>query len=169
MDSNSTPTLPNNLTPISIPIPDDFEKLLLSPEIRKHAAIQMQNQILSNMTSQENYDFVNINPNEKVEGLLAETNEKLNQQLLQYESANNELKQQLEYTKQQLKQLNDKESSQNLYIKELKADLREEALKRELAENKLSAKDWKIALISGIIGLIVGFICAYFSFYLTTL
>lgn len=169
MDSNSTPTLPNNLTPISTPIPDNFEKILLSPEIQKHATIQMQKQIISNITSPAKYDFVKINPNEKVEGLLEETNEKLNQQLLQYESANNELMQQLEYAKQQLKQLNDKESSQNLYIKELKADLKEEAIKRELAENKLSAKDWKIALISGIIGLIVGFICAYFSFYLTTL
>lgn len=169
MESNSIPTLPNNLTPISTPISDNFEKILLSQEIQKHAAIQMQNQIINNMTSPAKYDFVKINPNEKVEGLLEETNEKLNQQILQYEFANNELKQQLEYTKQQLKQLNDKESSQNLYIKELKADLREEALKRELAENKLSAKDWKIALISGIIGLITGFICAYFSFYLTTL
>lgn len=169
MDSNGTPTLPNNLTPITTLIPDNFEKILIDPEIQKYAAIQMQNQIIDNMTSQERYDFVRINPNEKVEGLLAETNEKLNQQLLQYESANNELKQQLEYAKQQFKQLNDKESSQNLYIKELKADLREESIKRELAENKLSAKDWKLALISGVIGLITGFLCAYFSFYLTTL
>lgn len=161
--------LPENLIPIPTPIPDNFEKILLDPEIQKHAAIQMQNQIINNITSQERYDFVRINPNEKVEGLLAETNEKLNQQLLQYESANNELRQQLEYAKQQLKQLNDKESSQNLYIKELKADLKEETIKRELAENKLSAKDWKVALLSGTIGLITGFICAYFSFYLTTL
>lgn len=34
-----------------------------------------------------------------------------------------------------------------------------ESLKRELAENKLSSKDWKVALVAGVIGLITG-ICA---------
>ena len=69
----------------------------------------------------------------------------------------------------QLRQLNDKASSQNLYIKELKTDLKEESLKRELAENKVSAKDWKVALIAGVIGLITGLACAWFGFFLTTL
>ena len=93
------------------------------------------------------------NPNEKMESLLEE-------QLKQYEIANKDLHKQLEEAQLQLKQLNDKESSQNLYIKELKADLQTESLKRELAENKLSSKDWKVALVAGVIGLITGIICA---------
>ena len=76
------------------------------------------------------------------------TNSLLEEQIRQYKDANNELKKQLEETRFQLKQLNDKESSQNLYIKELKADLREESLKRELAEGELNAKDWKLAFVA---------------------
>lgn len=74
------------------------------------------------------------------------------------------LQESLDSAKFEIKQLNDKNASQNLYIKELKADLKEEALKRKLAESKVSAKDWKVALIAGIIGLATGLICAYFGF-----
>lgn len=59
-----------------------------------------------------------------------------------------ELSEQLDYSNTQLKQANDKISSQNLYIKELKSDLKEETEKRVVAENKLGSKDWKTALIS---------------------
>ena len=76
-------------------------------------------------------------------------------------------KEQLDKAYVQLKQLNDKESVQNQQIKELRADLEQESLKRELAETKLSSKDWKLALISGAIGLIVGIICAWYGFSLT--
>lgn len=76
------------------------------------------------------------------------------------------LQESLDLAKVEIKQLNDKNASQNLYIKELKADLQEQSLQRELAETKVSAKDWKIALISGGIGLLVGLVCAYFSFWL---
>ena len=55
---------------------------------------------------------------------------------------------QLDYSNTQLKQANDKISSQNLYIKELKSDLKEETEKRVIAEDKLGSKDWKTALIS---------------------
>lgn len=58
-------------------------------------------------------------------------------------------------SKIQLKQANDKISSQNLYIKELKADLKEEIENRTLAENKLNSKDWKTAIIALMFSLIV--------------
>lgn len=79
------------------------------------------------------------------------------------------LQESLDSAKAEIKQLNDKNASQNLYIKQLTADLKEEALKRELAESKVSAKDWKVALIAGVIGLVTGLICAYFGFYLSKL
>lgn len=62
---------------------------------------------------------------------------------------------QLNDSKIQLKQANDKISSQNLYIKELKADLKEEIENRALAENKLNSKDWKTAIIALMFSLIV--------------
>lgn len=63
-------------------------------------------------------------------------------------NTNKILQNKLDSANLQLKQLNDKNSSQNLYIKELKADLEDEKLKRELAETKLSSKDWKLIIIS---------------------
>jgi len=47
-----------------------------------------------------------------------------------------------------LQQLNDKDSIQVGELKQLRANLKEESLKRELAESKLSAKDWKTAFIA---------------------
>lgn len=66
-----------------------------------------------------------------------------------------ELQSQLDNTYIQLRQANDKVSSQTLYIKELKSDLREESLKKELAESKVSAKDWKVAFIALLSALIM--------------
>jgi len=71
------------------------------------------------------------------------------------EKSNAELQAKLDKSNFELKQLNDKNSSQNLYIKELQADLKEESLKREVAENKLSSKDWKTAFISLSTGIFV--------------
>lgn len=134
-----------HLTPISNGFDsENFAKMIMSPEMQKHMAIQAQENIMQNMKSQVNTDVEIKNPNEKVEELLEE-------QI----SINKELKKQLEDARLQLKQLNDKESSQNLYIKELKADLKEETERRIKAEATLSPKDLKIALISFISGIIV--------------
>lgn len=148
----------NNYTPINF-TPDfeakvqQFTELMQTPEMINYTANKAEEQIFGNL-SEPLTDIPFRNPNEKMESLLEE-------QLKQYESTNKDLHKQLEEAKLQLKQLNDKESSQNLYIKELKADLQMESLKRELAENKLSSKDWKVALIAGVIGLITGLICAW--------
>lgn len=48
----------------------------------------------------------------------------------------------------QTKQLNDKIASQTLYIKQLKAELKDESDKRAIAENKLSVKDWKLVFLA---------------------
>ena len=142
------------LIPIELdPKIEQLSQIMNTPEMKDYAALKVQQQIKDNL-AQPVLDIPIRNPNEKMESLLEE-------QLKQQESANVELKQQLEDAQLQLKQLNDKEASQNLYIKELKAELQTESMKRELAENKLSSKDWKVALIAGVIGLITGLICAW--------
>ena len=142
------------LIPIELdPKIEQLSQIMNTPEMKNYAALKVQQQIKDNL-AQPVLDIPIRNPNEKMESLLEE-------QLKQQESANVELKQQLEDAQLQLKQLNDKEASQNLYIKELKAELQTESMKRELAENKLSSKDWKVALIAGVIGLITGLICAW--------
>lgn len=150
--------------------------ILTDPDTQNYMANMMQQQIIQNVVKPPKTDFEIRNPNEKTERLLSESNAKqdkqiqlLEEQLQQEKTSKAELQAKLDDAYTQLRQLNDKESSQNLYIKELKADLKEEALKRELAENKVSAKDWKVALIAGVIGLITGLACAWFGFYLTTL
>lgn len=58
------------------------------------------------------------------------------------------LQEKLDKTNLELKQLNDKYASQNLYIKELQRNLKKESLQREIAETKLSARDWKTATVA---------------------
>lgn len=80
----------------------------------------------------------------------------LENQLQQAEITKAELQTKLEKANFELKQLNDKSSSQNLYIKELKADLKEEMERRIKAEDRISPKDWKMSFISLVIGFITG-------------
>ena len=150
--------------------------ILTNPDTQKYMANMMQQQIIQNVVKPSKTDFIIRNPNEKTEQLLSESTGKqdkqirlLEDQLQQEKTSKTELQAKLDDAYIQLRQLNDKASSQNLYIKELKTDLKEESLKRELAENKVSAKDWKVALIAGVIGLITGLACAWFGFFLTTL
>lgn len=117
-----------------------FGEIMQTSEMINYTANKMHKQMIENLTKPD-LDIPFRNPNERMESLLEE-------QLKQYETANKDLCKQLEEAQLQLKQLNDKEVSQNLYIKELKADLQTESLKRELAENKLSSKDWKTIVIS---------------------
>lgn len=121
----------NKYTPINL-MPDfeakvqQFTELIQTPEIANYTANKAEEKIFGNI-SEPLTDVPFRNPNDKIESLLEE-------QLKQYEISNNDLHKQLEEAQLQLKQLNDKESSQNLYIKELKADLQMESLKHELAE-----------------------------------
>lgn len=79
----------------------------------------------------------------------------LQKQLQHSETFNIELQTKLEEARIQLKQLNDKESIQTGQIRELRAELREEASKREAAETQLSVKEWKTIFISFVSGIIV--------------
>lgn len=142
----------NNFTPINL-APDfeakvqQFTELMQTPEMINYTANKAEEQIFGNL-SEPLIDIPFRNPNKKMESLLEE-------QLKQYETANKDLHKQLEEAQLQLKQLNDKESSRNFYIKELKADLQMESLKRELAENKLSSKDWKTIVISFLTAIVI--------------
>ena len=91
--------------------------------------------------------------------------EELQQQQLDEAKATNQiLQEELNKAYDQLRQLNDKEASQNLYIKELKAGLKDEIQKREVAEKELSSKDWKIIFFSFLSAVVSGVIV----FLLTT-
>lgn len=134
--------------------------MFTDPDTQNYIANMMQQQIIQNVVKPPRTDFEIRNPNEKTEQLLEQANDKYDKQIELLEKSNAELQTKLDKSNFELKQLNDKNSSQNLYIKELQTDLIEESLKRKVAESKLSAKDWKIALISGAIGLITGLICS---------
>lgn len=113
-----------------------FSEMIISPEYKNYAANQMKEQIYKKLKQNNIPNFENPVVTE-----LKNANSKIN-----------ELSEQLDYSNTQLKQANDKISSQNLYIKELKSDLKEETEKRVIAENKLGSKDWKILIIGAILG-----------------
>lgn len=122
------------LTPVEYP-DEQMKKLsemMNSSQYQNYAASQIKEQIYINLKQNNIPDFENPIVTE-----LKTANSKID-----------ELSEQLDYSNTQLKQANDKISSQNLYIKELKSDLKEETEKRLIAENKLGSKDWKTALIS---------------------
>lgn len=109
-----------------------LSEMMNSPEYQNYAVNQTQEQIYKSLKQNNIPDFENPVVTE-----LKTANIKID-----------ELSNQLDYSNTQLKQANDKISSQNLYIKELKSDLKEETEKRVIAEDKLGSKDWKTALIS---------------------
>lgn len=118
-----------------------------------------ENMIQPNFSTPKTPDFIIRNPHEKTEQLLEEANEKydiqislLEEQLQHEKDSNAELQKKLDESKMQLRQLNDKSASQMGEIKQLHADLKEESLKRELAENKLTLKDFKGWVWGGLIG-----------------
>lgn len=134
------------LTPIEYPDEQmkKFSEMMNSPKYQNYAANQMQEQLYKNL----GFDKKSKQPKNVMVEKQSETNELLestNEQIL-------ELQNQLKDSKIQLKQANDKLASQTLVIKQLKADLKEENEKA----GKISSKDWKGYLISGIIGLVVG-------------
>lgn len=124
------------LTPVKPLLSDEqmqkASEMINLPEYQNYAASQIKEQTYKNLKQNNIPDFENPVVTE-----LKTTNSKID-----------ELSEQLDYSNIQLKQANDKISSQNLYIKELKSDLKEETEKRVVAENKLGSKDWKTALIS---------------------
>ena len=109
-----------------------LSKIINSAEYENYTADKMKEQIYKSLKQNNIPNFENPIVTE-----LKTANSKID-----------ELSEQLDYSNIQLKQANDKISSQNLYIKELKSDLKEETEKRAIAENKLGSKDWKTALIS---------------------
>lgn len=129
-----------------VKIPENFsfkglDEILTNPETQKYMAEQMQQQIYEKVSSVPKTDVTFKNPLEKTENLLEE-------QLKHETNQSTELQEKLNEAYDQLRQLNDKDSIQVSELKQLRADLKEESLKRELAESKLSSKDWKTAIIA---------------------
>lgn len=122
-------------------------KMFNSPKYKNYATYQIQEQIRQNLGLDKNMQFP--------KNQMVKEQERTNELISQANSQILKLQNQLNDSKMQLKQANDKISSQNLYIKELKADLKEEIENRALAENKLNSKDWKTALIALMFSLIV--------------
>lgn len=113
-----------------------LSEMISSPEYKNYAVNQMKEQIYKSVKQNNIPNFENPVVTE-----LKTANSKID-----------ELSEQLDYSNTQLKQANDKISSQNLYIKELKSDLKEESEKRVVAENKLGSKDWKTLIVGAILG-----------------
>lgn len=108
-----------------IPVENNFSDDQIN-QMREHmdiyGSIMIQEQIMKNIVPNIQ-DMPLHNPNEKLESLTED-------EILQ------------------TKQLNDKISSQNFYIKQSQADLKEEFNNRAVAEKKLSSKDWKLVLLA---------------------
>lgn len=151
-------------TPIEIP--DNYKqvaKQLNTPEMQSYLANQTRKQLYDNLSNNIVKDIPYRNHNEGVEQLLEENNSKQDEQIEILMHLNSELQTKLDKSNFELKQLNDKISSQNLYIKGLKADLKEETERRIKVENKLSSKDWKLALISFAVGVGSGLVVAWIT------
>lgn len=137
------------LTPVEIPNKyKQLAKQINTPEMQSYLANQTRKQFYDSLSNNTVKDISYRNPNEGVEQLLEEGNSKQDQQIEVLMRFNSELQTKLDDAYIQLKQLNDKDAIQTGQIKELRADLREESLRRELAETKLNIKDWKVALIA---------------------
>ena len=144
--SNPKPILTKDgveLTPVEQEFSDEQVKQI-GEYMQTHCTSMIQEQIMRSITPDNIKDVPLLNPNEKLESLTED-------EILQ------------------TKQLNDKISSQNLYIKQSQADLKEEFNKRAIAEDTLSVKDWKLAIISGIIGLITGVAGTLIATYLLSI
>ena len=128
------------LTPVKSPFSEEqlqkASEMMNQPQYQNYAANQIKEQTYKKRKQNNIPNFENPVVTE-----LKTANGKIN-----------ELSGQLDYSNTQLKQANDKISSQNLYIKELRSDLKEETEKRVIAENKLGSKDWKTLIIGAILG-----------------
>lgn len=128
--------------PNVVTIQSDDNKFPIPPEIPK--------QIFNEMQSKK-VEYEVWNPIDKTEFLLVENNKLLQEQTDEI----NNLKKQLEYANIQLTQANERVTFQNIYIEELKSNLKSESEQRIIAENKLSKKDWKLALVAFVTAMVI--------------
>lgn len=106
------------------------------------------------------YNF-QMPPNVPIRNLMIEQQKQTNELIVQ-------LQDQLSYSAVQLSKAKTKIASQTKIIEQLKADLKEKSDNEEKEKNKISSKEIKLALVSGLLGLITGLVCAYFSFVLNS-
>lgn len=137
-------------------------------DMLKIQQVDMRPSYVKNMNNMQNVKVLTSEERAKpITDRLDKEIEILEKQLQQAESTNSDLQDKLDKSNFELKQLNDKVSSQTYYIKELKADLKEETERRIKAEDKLSSKDWKLALISFVVGVGSGLLVAWITWMLT--
>lgn len=167
MDNNNIPVIQRVDSPLLQPVQTELMKKFNENPSAFQPNFQIPQSVIQTTKMP---DFEIRNPNEKAEQLLEESNDKhdkqielldeqikiLKEQLQHEKDSKAEIQLQLKDSNTQSKQLNDKISSQTYYIKELKADLKEETERRIKAEDTLSPKDWKLALISLVVGFITG-------------
>lgn len=147
MSDNNMPNIPDGFIAVNNPLPTNF-----NPEI-----MQTFQPDMSCLNKQVEENLKHIVPFEERIKPITDRQDKeigiLEEQIDVYKVENQSLQAELKKV--------------NSHLREETAKLKEESLKRELAEAKLSAKDWKIMLISGAIGLATGLICSWFGFWLT--
>lgn len=117
-------TMSDNLPPNFVPYENsnlnNLDKLINDPNVQNYLSQQTQKSILKNLYKQPN---IPLKTDEERQKFLTD---RLDKQYFE------------------TKQLNNKMSSNNLYVKELKADLKEEFSLNKSSENTLSGKDKKI-------------------------
>lgn len=149
--------LPNNINIIpqgeSIIIHDKTKEFIMSDEFKNYSA----NRINDNMTSLvkiPNYPNL-LKTKAEQDKHLTDRMDNTNKLLEDSNRKISELQLSLEESYTQLQEANNKIESQTSVIEKLRMDLEIASLKSEIAEGKLSGKDWKSAFIALLTGVVI--------------
>ncbi len=147
MSDNNIPNIPDGFIAVNNPLPTSF-----NPD-----TIQTFQPDFSYLDKQVQENLKHVIPFEERVKPITDRQDKeikiLEDQIDVYKVENQTLRLQLEQVNFRLKEESDR--------------LKEETAKREEAETKLSKRDWKNVLVSGVIALATGLIGAWFGFWLT--
>ena len=164
--------LPNNINIIpqgeSIIIHDKTKDFIMSDEFKSYSANRMQDHLAS-LVKIPNYPNM-VKTKAEQDKHLTDRMDNTNKLLEESNQKISDLQLKLEESYEQLGQANDKIAIQTSSIESLKSDLKTESLKREVAEGKLSGKDWKtafIALSTGVVILGIEHLRAIYEFILS--
>lgn len=156
-----------NVEPVLTKISPDILSTFKGIDMSKIQPVDMTPSCIKNISKMQNVKV--ITPEERAKPIvdeLKESNNLLREQLQQSESMNKVYLQRIDELEKQARQLNDKEAYQTMYIKELKADLKEEMERRVNAESKLSSKDLKLSTVSLVIGVVGGLVTAVALYFI---
>lgn len=149
--------LPNNVNIIpqgeSIIIHDKTKDFILSDEFKNYSANRMQDNMAS-LVKVPNYPNM-LKTKAEQDKHLTDRMDNTNKLLEESNQKISELQSKLEESYAQLQEANNKIESQTSVIEKLRMNLEIASLKYEIAEGKLSGKDWKSAFIALLTGVVI--------------